>query len=120
LSFNRDRPRTLNLVTPHLLRGPQTHTTMPYYTYILTNKPNGTFYTGVTNNLQRRVFEHKEEMIAGFTKKFGLKILVYYESYEDVRDAIHREKIIKKWKRSFKIDAIKRVNPKWNDLYFEL
>jgi putative endonuclease len=93
---------------------------MPYYTYILTNKPNGTFYTGVTNNLQRRVFEHKEEMIAGFTKKYGLKKLVYYEIYEDVRDAIHREKIIKKWKRSFKINAIRRMNSEWKDLYFEL
>ncbi len=93
---------------------------MPYHTYILTNKRNGTFYVGVTNNLQRRLFEHKEAMVAGFTKRYGLKMLVYYESYEDVRDAIEREKLMKKWKREFKIDAIQRVNPEWRDLYFEL
>jgi putative endonuclease len=84
---------------------------MQYYTYILTNKRNGTFYVGVTNNLQRRIFEHKEKKIEGFSKKYGLTILLYYESYEDVRDAIAREKIIKKWKRSFKISAIERINP---------
>ena len=93
---------------------------MPYYTYILTNKPNGTFYTGVTNDLLRRIFEHKEGKIEGFTKKYGLKTLVYYEVFEDVKDAIAREKLIKKWKRIFKIDAIKKMNPDWNDLYFEL
>ena len=93
---------------------------MSYYTYILTNKRNGTFYVGVTNDLQRRIFEHKEEMIEGFSKKYGLKMLVYYEIYEDVRDAIAREKTIKKWKRLFKIDAILRVNSEWRDLYFEL
>ena len=90
-----------------------------YYTYILNNKRNGTFYTGVTNDIQRRVFEHKEGMHEGFTKKYGLKILVYYEIYEDVRDAISREKIIKKWKRSIKIDAIQKINPEWDDLYFK-
>ncbi len=93
---------------------------MPYYTYILTNKPNGTFYTGVTNDLLRRIFEHKEGKIEGFTKKYGLKTLVYYEVFEDVKGAIAREKLIKKWKRIFKIDAIKKMNPDWSDLYFEL
>ncbi len=91
-----------------------------YYTYILTNKRNGTFYVGITNDIMRRIFEHKEGKVAGFTKKYGLKMLVYYEIYADVRDAIHREKIIKKWKRSFKIDAILKMNPQWKDLYFEL
>ncbi|OFW80374.1 MAG: hypothetical protein A2887_05425 [Alphaproteobacteria bacterium RIFCSPLOWO2_01_FULL_40_26] len=93
---------------------------MPYYTYILTNKPNGTFYTGITNDLQRRIFEHKKGKIEGFTKKYGLKILVYFEVYEDVRDAIAREKLIKKWKRSIKLNAIQRMNSEWKDLYFEL
>jgi putative endonuclease len=93
---------------------------MPYYTYILTNKRNGTFYTGVTNNLSRRIFEHKEEMVEGFSKTFGLKILVYYETHEDVLAAIAHEKIIKKWKRVIKLKAIEEMNPDWKDLYFEL
>lgn len=93
---------------------------MQYYTYVITNKPNGTFYTGVTNNLQKRIFEHKEGLVDGFTKKYGLKILVYYEVHESIINAISREKIIKKWKRSIKIDAITRLNPTWKDLYFEL
>ena len=93
---------------------------MPYYTYILTNKPYGTFYTGVTNNLHRRIFEHKEEVVEGFTKKYGLKMLVYYEIYENVSDAITREKLIKKWQRKIKIEKIEEINPTWKDLYFEL
>ncbi len=93
---------------------------MSYYVYILTNKPKGIFYVGVTNDLQRRVFEHKQEMALGFTKKYKLKKLVYYEVYEDIRDAIAREKLIKKWKRSIKIEATEKTNPEWKDLYFEL
>jgi putative endonuclease len=93
---------------------------MPYYVYILTNKKNGTFYTGVTNDIARRVFEHKQGLIEGFTKKHGLKNLVYYEIYEDIRCAISREKLIKKWKRVFKIDAINKINPDWIDLYNNL
>ena len=93
---------------------------MPYYTYILTNKRNGTFYTGVTNDLARRIFEHKEGVADGFTKRYGLKILVYYEVCEDVLTAISREKLIKKWRREIKIEAIERVNPTWKDLYCEL
>ncbi len=93
---------------------------MFYHIYILTNKRNGTFYTGITNNLRRRIFEHKEEMVEGFTKKYGLKMLVYYETYEDVRDAIAREKIIKKWRREIKIEAISKNNSQWRDLYHEL
>ena len=93
---------------------------MPYYTYILTNKRNGTFYTGVTNNLVRRIFEHKEGLADGFTKKHSLKILVYYEICEDVITAISREKLIKKWRRKIKIAAIEKNNPNWRDLYFEL
>lgn len=91
-----------------------------YYVYILTNRPFGTFYTGVTNDLVRRVWEHKEGIILGFTKKHNIKILVYYEVFNDINLAIQREKIIKKWKRKFKYDAIKNFNPEWEDLYFKI
>ncbi len=91
-----------------------------YYTYIVTNKPNGTFYTGITSDLPRRIFEHKQGLTKGFTQKYNLKFLVYYEIHEDVKFAIEREKIIKKWRRSIKIEAIKKMNPYWRDLYFEL
>lgn len=91
-----------------------------YYVYILTNKKNGTFYTGVTNNLVRRVWEHKEELVDGFTKKYKLKILVYFEEYNNINYALQREKTIKKWKQAIKINAIERINPKWEDLYQKL
>lgn len=91
-----------------------------YYVYILTRERNSVFYVGLTNNLLRRTYEHKEGLIPGFTKKYNVKMLVYYECFQDIRDAIAREKIIKKWKRRIKIDAIERMNSKWKDLYFEL
>jgi putative endonuclease len=91
-----------------------------YYVYILTRERNSVFYVGVTNDLLRRVFEHKEEITGGFTKKYGVKKLVYYESHGDIHFAIHREKIIKKWKRKFKISAIENMNPEWKDLYWGL
>ena len=94
--------------------------TKMYYTYILANKPGGTFYVGITSNLQKRIFEHKEELVEGFTKKYGIKTLVYYEIHEDVKEAISREKLIKKWRRSMKIETIREMNPEWKDLYFEL
>jgi putative endonuclease len=93
---------------------------MEYFVYILAKARNSTFYTGVTNNLIKRVWEHKEGVADGFTKKHGIKTLVYYEIYGDISLAIHREKIIKKWKRSYKMDAIEKVNPDWKDLYFEI
>ena len=93
---------------------------MQYFTYILASQRNGTFYTGVTKDLIRRTFEHKEGAVAGFTKKYEVKKLVYYEVYEDVKDAIAREKLIKKWRRKIKMEAIERMNPEWKDLYFEL
>ena len=91
-----------------------------YYTYILASKRNGTFYTGVTNDISRRVYEHKNGLADGFTKKYGITMLVYYETYQDVGDAIRKEKLIKKWKRSIKLNAIERINPDWKDLYYEL
>ena len=91
-----------------------------YYVYILTRERNSVFYTGVTNNLVRRVYEHKEGIISGFTKKYNVKMLVYYEHFNDVYAAISREKVIKKGRREFKIAAIESMNPDWRDLYFEL
>jgi len=88
-----------------------------YYVYILTNARNGTFYVGVTRDLIRRVFEHREGIIDGFTKTHHIHRLVYYEQHTDVEAAILREKLIKKWRRSIKMQAIERMNPQWNDLY---
>ena len=83
----------------------------------MSNHKNGTLYIGVTSNLPARVFEHKSELIEGFTKKYHLHNLVYYEVYEDVRSAITREKQLKKWKRDWKIKLIEKVNPQWRNLY---
>jgi putative endonuclease len=91
-----------------------------YYVCILTRERNSVFYTGVTNDFIKRVYEHKNGMVPGFTKKYNVKMFVYYECYDDIGYAISREKIIKKWERKIKMDAIERMNPKWKDLYFEL
>jgi len=88
--------------------------------YIMTNRPNGTLYTGVTNNLARRVFEHREGLLEGFTKRYVLKRLVYYERYDDIRDAIQREKNIKHWPRAWKVRLILDITPQWRDLYGDL
>ena len=88
-----------------------------YYVYILANKRNGTLYIGVTNNLQRRVFEHKQNQIKGFTNKYKVHRLVYYESTSDIKAALQREKQLKKWERSWKIELIEKDNPSWQDLY---
>ncbi|WP_109434201.1 GIY-YIG nuclease family protein [Aquimarina sp. AU119] len=87
-----------------------------YAVYILTNKKNGTLYIGMTNNLERRIFEHKQKCIDGFTKKYNLDILVYFELYQFVEDAIRREKRMKAWKRQWKINLIEEDNKDWNDL----
>ncbi|NTU98089.1 MAG: GIY-YIG nuclease family protein [Chlorobiaceae bacterium] len=87
-----------------------------YYVYILASKMHGTLYTGITNNLERRVFEHKVKLIDGFTKKYSVDKLVYFESCMDVKDAIVREKQIKGWKREKKIALIESSNPGWEDL----
>tara|TARA_R110002049_G_scaffold147934_2_gene310814 strand:- start:4675 stop:4986 length:312 start_codon:yes stop_codon:yes gene_type:complete len=87
-----------------------------YYLYILTNKTNGTLYIGVTNNLERRMFEHKNKLIEGFTKQYGLNKLVYFETFKYINDAIKREKNMKKWKREWKINLIAKDNPNWKDL----
>jgi putative endonuclease len=86
---------------------------LSYFVYILASKKNGTLYGGMTNSLLRRVFEHKNELLDGFTKKYNVKQLVYYEQTEDVLYAIEREKCLKRWKREWKIDLIKERNPEW-------
>lgn len=91
-----------------------------YYVYILTRERNSVFYVGVTNDLIRRVSEHKNDLIKGFTKKYNVKMLVYYEHFEDVLAAIAREKVIKKWKRIYKMRLIESMNPSWIDLYYGL
>jgi putative endonuclease len=87
------------------------------WVYILTNRPNGTLYTGVTAHLIRRIHEHREGLIDGFTKQHSLKRLVYFERHEEILTAIAREKTIKDWKRAYKIRLILAANPDWNDLW---
>ena len=87
-----------------------------YYVYIMTNRKNGVLYTGMTNDLERRVFEHKHKIVQGFTSKYNCMRLVYYDSTPDVRAAIAREKEIKGWLRKKKITLIESMNPEWQDL----
>ena len=91
-----------------------------FYIYIMTNKVNTVLYTGFTNNLVRRVYEHKEKIIEGFTKKYNINKLVYYEIFNDARNAIIREKQIKAGSRKKKLDLINNMNPEWKDLYPEI
>jgi putative endonuclease len=93
---------------------------MTAFVYMMSNKRNGILYTGVTTNLPRRAYEHREGLVKGFTKQYGLKLLVYYEPIDDVRDAIQREKNIKHWPRAWKVRLIHGFNPEWNDLYESL
>jgi putative endonuclease len=90
------------------------------YVYILTNRPNGTLYVGVTNDLVRRVAEHREGTVMGFTKTYGLKQLVYFETYDDIRLAVQREKNMKHWSRTWKVRLILASNPLWKDLFESL
>lgn len=87
------------------------------YVYILTNKPRGTLYIGVTSRLPGRTWEHKNDVMDGFTRKYGLHHLVYYEIYDSIITAIEREKKLKKYKREYKINLITQMNPEWKDLY---
>ena len=91
-----------------------------YCVYIMTNKKHGTLYIGVTSDLIGRVYQHKNKLVEGFTKKYGLHKLVYYECTPDVKSAITREKQMKKWYRKWKIELIEEGNPEWNDLYSEI
>ena len=87
-----------------------------YYVYVLTNRTNRVLYIGVTNNLERRIFEHKNKLVEGFTKKYNLDKLIYYEVTNDIETALEREKQLKNWHRDWKINLIKSFNPMWNDL----
>ncbi len=87
------------------------------WVYFITNKRDGVLYAGVTNDLARRAFEHREGLVKGFTKRHGLKRLVYYEWFDDIRDAIQRESTIKHWPRAWKVRLLHGMNSEWNDLY---
>lgn len=87
------------------------------YIYIISNKPNGVLYTGVTSDLKKRIWQHKQGNIEGFSKKYNLKKLVWFEVHDDISEAIKREKQLKKWNRDWKLKLIEEVNPNWNDLF---
>lgn len=93
---------------------------MTYYVYILSSKKYGTLYIGVTNNLIRRIYEHRNDLIEGFTSKYSVHGLVYYEQTTNITEAINREKQLKKWNRKWKINLIEETNPDWHDLYDEM
>jgi putative endonuclease len=93
---------------------------MSGYFYILASKRIGTLYCGVTNDLIRRVAEHKNGTVKGFTSEHNVKTLVYYEAAEDISDAIQREKCVKEWKREWKLELIEKFNPDWKDLYDDI
>ncbi|HLH91605.1 MAG TPA: GIY-YIG nuclease family protein [Xanthobacteraceae bacterium] len=86
------------------------------FVYFMTNRRNGILYVGVTSNLLARAYQHREGLVDGFTKRYGLKLLVYYERFDDIRDAIQREKAIKHWSRAWKVRLIHQMNPEWRDL----
>lgn len=92
----------------------------PFWVYMLASKRNGTLYIGSSDNLAKRVWEHKNELIKGFTSKYGVKTLVWYEAHETRESAFHRERRMKEWKRAWKIKLIEEMNPEWNDLYESL
>ena len=87
------------------------------WVYIMTNRPNGTLYIGVTSDIARRAHEHREGLVPGFTRRYGLRTLVWFDRIEDIRDAIHREKVMKTWLRAWKVRMIQESNPEWVDLY---
>jgi putative endonuclease len=115
----------IHLLTKRWTRGSSPRVTrgkiqMAFWVYILASRPGGTLYVGVTNNLIRRTFEHREGLVQGFTKRYAVKMLVYYEHHDTAVAAIQREKNIKHWPREWKIDLILSMNPNWRDLYLEI
>ncbi len=88
--------------------------------YILASGRHGTLYIGVTSDLVKRIYEHKQDLVEGFTKRYRVHTLVYHEAFEEMLDAIAREKQLKKWHRAWKIEMIERANPEWRDLYAEI
>ena len=91
-----------------------------YFVYILASKRNGTLYTGVTGDLLSRIFDHKNDVREGFTSRYGVHLLVWFEVHEDIEAAILREKRIKKWRRKWKLELVEKENPDWRDLYEKL
>ena len=91
-----------------------------YYVYIVTNKPRGSLYIGITSELQKRTWEHKSKAVKSFTQKYNLDKIVHYEIFDDPENAIRREKRLKKWNRDWKLDLIEKANPDWKDLYEEI
>ena len=90
------------------------------YVYIMANRKNGTIYTGVTSDLAKRVYEHREGLVPGFTKRYGCKRLVWFELHADFPSAIHRETQLKRWNRAWKVELIEQINPDWRDLWEDL
>ena len=90
---------------------------MSGYVYIMTNRPNGTLYVGVTNDIARRAYEHRQGLARGFTSRYGLRRLVWFKPFASISDAIHREKLMKHWPRAWKVRLILATNPEWDDLY---
>ncbi len=88
-----------------------------YYVYILTTRKNTALYIGVTSHLQQRIWQHKQGLVEGFTKRYSTTKLVYAEEFTDVNEAIYREKCMKEWRRDWKLELIEKANPEWNDLY---
>ena len=99
---------------------PDTTVNTGYFVYLLASQANGTLYAGVTNDLARRVSEHKQDLAPGFTARYGVKTLVWYEHHDDIGEAILREKRIKRWRRAWKLQLIETTNPQWRDLYTDL
>ena len=91
-----------------------------YFVYILTNKTNKVLYVGVTGTLAQRIYQHKLKFVEGFSNRYGLNKLVYYEDYNNVWEAIHREKCIKRWKREWKNALVEKTDPYWKDLYYKI
>jgi putative endonuclease len=91
-----------------------------FFVYILANRPLGVLYVGVTNDLARRVWEHKNKVVPGFTRRYGVTNLVYHEEYSSILEAQDRERALKRWRRAWKFNLIKQMNPAWQDLYSEL
>jgi putative endonuclease len=93
---------------------------VPYFVYMTASQKNGTLYLGVTNNVSRRIWEHRSKVYTGFSAKYDVDRLVWYETYDRIDEAIAREKAMKKWRRAWKIALIEDMNPSWRDLYLEL
>jgi putative endonuclease len=91
-----------------------------FFVYILASRRDGTLYIGVTNNLARRVAEHKGKLVPGFTRKYGVDLLVYFEAFESIQEARAREHAMKRWRRAWKVELIEKLNPDWRDLADQL